>query len=163
VLFGHREFVCLIGSDEGHAMDMLESIKLELDGNELLLADFPGVIYPIQRLDDIANRCSGQLLPGPAQSSRATVLMPSHGRFVGASSNPFSEYRRKSGDRVGLNGRIPNVHRKRAVRHVVFDTKWCKSFVHARLAVAMADRGCLSQFDDDPSRHCMLALDRCPH
>ena len=31
VLYGHREFVCLIGSDEGHAMDMLESIKTELE------------------------------------------------------------------------------------------------------------------------------------
>ena len=37
VLHGHRDFVCLIGSDEGHAMDMLESIKMELDGNDLLL------------------------------------------------------------------------------------------------------------------------------
>jgi len=40
VLNGHREFVCLIGSDEGHACDMLESIKTELDGNDLLLADY---------------------------------------------------------------------------------------------------------------------------
>jgi len=61
VLFGHRDFVCLIGSDEGHAMDMLESIKTELDGNDLLLEDFPEVCYPIQCLDGIANRCSGQL------------------------------------------------------------------------------------------------------
>jgi hypothetical protein len=44
VLNGHREFICLIGSDEGHAMDMLESIKMELDG--------------------IANRCNGQLYKG---------------------------------------------------------------------------------------------------
>ena len=64
VLNGHREFVCLIGSDEGHAMDMLDSIKMELDGNELLLADFPEVVYPIQCLDGIANRCSGQLYQG---------------------------------------------------------------------------------------------------
>ena len=35
------------------------------------------------------------------QSSHAAVLMPSHGRFVGASSIPFSEYKRKRGDRVG--------------------------------------------------------------
>ena len=28
-LNGHREFVCLIGSDEGHACDMLDSIKTE--------------------------------------------------------------------------------------------------------------------------------------
>ncbi len=61
VLYGHREFVCLIGSDEGHAMDMLDSIKTELEGNELLLADFPEVVYPVQCLDGIANRCSGQL------------------------------------------------------------------------------------------------------
>ena len=64
VLYGHREFVCLIGSDEGHAGDMLESIKTELDGNDLLLDDFPEVVYPIQRLDGIANRCNGQLYQG---------------------------------------------------------------------------------------------------
>jgi len=64
VLNGHREFVCLIGSDEGHAMDMLESIKMELDGNDLLLEDYPEVVYPIQCLDGIANRCNGQLYQG---------------------------------------------------------------------------------------------------
>lgn len=64
VLYGHREFVCLIGSDEGHAMDMLDSIKMELDGNDLLLEDFPEVVYPIQCLDGIANRCNGQLYQG---------------------------------------------------------------------------------------------------
>jgi hypothetical protein len=64
VLYGHREFVCLIGSDEGHAMDMLDSIKMELDGNDLLLEDFPEVVYPIQCLDGIANRCAGQLYQG---------------------------------------------------------------------------------------------------
>jgi FkbM family methyltransferase len=64
VLNGHREFVCLIGSDEGHACDMLESIKTELDGNDLLLADYPEVVFPIQALDGIANRCNGQLYKG---------------------------------------------------------------------------------------------------
>ncbi len=53
VLYGHRNFVCLIGSDEGHACDMLDSIKTELDSNELLLADFPEVCFPIQALDGI--------------------------------------------------------------------------------------------------------------
>lgn len=52
---GHREFVFLIGSDEGHAMDMLDSIKMELEGNDLLLEDYPEVVYPIQSLDGIAN------------------------------------------------------------------------------------------------------------
>ena len=63
-LYGHRDFVCLIGSDEAHAEDMLDSIKMELDGNPLLAEDFPEVCYPIQCLDGIANRCSGQLYKG---------------------------------------------------------------------------------------------------
>jgi hypothetical protein len=64
MLYGHRDFVCLIGSDEGHAIDMLESIKTELDSNDLLLADFPEVCFPIQALDGISNRANGQLYKG---------------------------------------------------------------------------------------------------
>jgi len=69
---------------------------------------------------------------------------------------PFSEYKRRPGDRVGLNWRIPNVHGKRAIRHVVFDTNWWKSFVNARLRVAMGDRGCLSIFGTNAETHRML-------
>ena len=64
VLYGHRDFVCLIGSDEGHACDMLDSIKTELDSNDLLLADFPEVCFPIHALDGISNRANGQLYQG---------------------------------------------------------------------------------------------------
>jgi hypothetical protein len=91
------------------------------------------------------------------QSPHAGVLMPSHGRYVGASSIPFSDYKRKRGDRVGLNWRIPVVTGKRAVRHVVFDTNFWKSFVHARLAVPMGDPGCLSLFGSKPDPHRLLA------
>ena len=91
------------------------------------------------------------------QSAHASIVMPSHGRFVGASSQPFSEYKRRPGDRIGHNWRMPNVHGKRAVRHVVFDTNFWKSFVHARLAVPMGDKGCLSLFGDRPDQHRLLA------
>lgn len=91
------------------------------------------------------------------QSTHAGIVMPSHDRFVGASSQPFSEYKRRAGDRVAHNWRIPNVHGKRAVRHIVFDTNYWKSFVHARLAVPMGDRGCLSLFGDTPEQHRMFA------
>lgn len=64
MLYGHRDFVTLIGSDEGHALGMLESIKTELESNDLLLEDFPAVCYPIHSLEGIANRCSGQLYKG---------------------------------------------------------------------------------------------------
>ncbi|MEO2018303.1 MAG: terminase gpA endonuclease subunit, partial [Fuerstiella sp.] len=91
------------------------------------------------------------------QSSHSTILLPSHGRFAGASSIPFSDYKRKPGDRVGLNWRIPNVRGRRSVRHVVYDTNWWKSFVHARLAVAMGDGGCLSLFGSKAETHRLFA------
>jgi phage terminase large subunit GpA-like protein len=91
------------------------------------------------------------------QSAFASVVMPSHGRFVGASSQPFSEYKRRPGDRIGHNWRMPNVHGKRAIRHVVFDTNFWKTFIHARLAVAMGDHGCLSLFGDKPDTHRQFA------
>ncbi len=91
------------------------------------------------------------------QSTHASVLTPSHGRFVGASSQPYSDYKRRPGDRIGHNWRIPNVQGKRAVRHVLFDTNYWKSFVYTRLAVPMGDRGCLSLFGTEPDQHRLLA------
>ena len=91
------------------------------------------------------------------QSPHAAVLLPSHGRFVGAASMPFAEYKRRRGDRLGLNWRIPNVQGKRSVRHAVFDSNFWKSFVHARLAVPMGDRGCLSLFGRKAGEHELLA------
>lgn len=91
------------------------------------------------------------------QSQWSNVLLPSHGKGVGPSAVPFSEYKRKRGERVGLNWRIPITSGKRAVRHVIIDTNFWKSFVHARLAVAMGDRGCLSLWGSDSNRHRMFA------
>lgn len=91
------------------------------------------------------------------QSAHAGLIMPSHGRYVGASSIPFSEYKRKAGERVGHHWRIPNVQGRRQVRHVVIDTNYWKSFVHARLAVAMGDPGSLSLFGRKPTEHQLLA------
>jgi hypothetical protein len=93
------------------------------------------------------------------QSRFASVVMPSHGRFVGASSTPFSEYKRKPGERVGFHWRIPTVQGKRAIRHVVFDTNFWKSFVHARFAVPMGDAGCLSLFKGEGGLNHQLLAD----
>jgi hypothetical protein len=57
----------------------------------------------------------------------------------------------------GLEWSIPSVHGKRAIRHVIYDTNWWKSFIYARLAVAIGDRGCLSLFGNNPEPHRMLA------
>ena len=91
------------------------------------------------------------------QSTHSAVLLPSHGRYVGASSKPMNEYRKQPGDRIGHNWMIPNVRGKRAVRHVLFDANYWKSFIHARFAVAMGDKGCLSLFGNQAIIHQLLA------
>src|SRR5688500_8969245 len=87
------------------------------------------------------------------------VVMPSHGRFVGASSTPFGEYKTKPGEKSGLHWRIPAAHGGRVVRHLLVDTNYWKSFIHARLAVAKGDPGCLSLFAPDAMAgdHLLLA------
>ncbi len=86
------------------------------------------------------------------ESIHAAIVMPSHGRFVGASSTPMSDWKRQQGDRCGLNWRIPAAA-KRGIRHVVFDANFWKSFVAARLATAMGDHGCISLFGRDAEVH----------
>ncbi|MDD3586670.1 MAG: phage terminase large subunit family protein [Thermoguttaceae bacterium] len=91
------------------------------------------------------------------QSKHSNTLLPSHGKYVGASSQAFSEYRKVRGDRIGAHWRIPNILGKRQVKHAVIDTNYWKSFVHARLAVSMGDPGCLSLFGHDSKRHQLLS------
>lgn len=51
LLYGWRRFVGLVGATEAHARRSLKKIKRELERNDLLLADFPEVCYPIRKLE----------------------------------------------------------------------------------------------------------------
>jgi hypothetical protein len=64
ILIGAREFVCLVGGSLERASDLLESIKKDLLGNALLLADFPEAVYPLVRLCNNARRQIGQHIDG---------------------------------------------------------------------------------------------------
>jgi len=91
------------------------------------------------------------------QSEYSSILYPAHGRYVGASSKPMTAYKKERGARLGFNWYIPAIAGKRAVRHVVFDTNFWKSFIHSRFGVAMGDRGCLSLFGRQPIAHQLFA------
>jgi hypothetical protein len=80
----------------------------------------------------------------------AAVLMPAHGRYVGAKSVPFQDYQRKPGERVGANWRIPISKNSGEVRHVLFDSNHWKSFVHERFSTATGERGCYSLYGRSP-------------
>ena len=91
------------------------------------------------------------------ESAFANVLLPSHGKYIGASSKPMGEYKKVPGDRVGCNWRMPNIRGKRAVRHVVYDTNFWKSFVASRLLTSLGDRGSLSLWGRSPETHLLFS------
>ncbi len=64
ILYGYRKYVVLIGANKPAAVEMLSTIKTELETNELLAADFPEVCLPIQEVASSPNRCKGQLYQG---------------------------------------------------------------------------------------------------
>ena len=149
--------VTAAGGLEGSIYAGLESLTAELLGRPWRRDD--GADLRIERCLIDANWGSSTdvVYQFCRQSVHAGIVLRSHGRFVGASSQPFSEYKRRPGDRVGFNWRMPNVQDKRAVRHALYDTNFWKSFVHARLAVPMGEKGCLSLFGDKPELHRMFA------
>jgi hypothetical protein len=149
------------GGLEGSIYAGLEQLTAELIGREWRRDD--GAIMRIERclIDANWGASTDVVYQFCRQSAHAGIVIPSHGRFVGASSQPFSEYKRRPGDRVGHNWRIPNIHGKRAVRHVVYDTNYWKTFMHARLAVSMGSRGCLSFFGTSSETHRLLAEHLC--
>ena len=63
-VYGHRRFVVPVGSTADAGIEMLNDIKMELETNELLGADFPEVCYPVAQLDGVINRCGGQMCNG---------------------------------------------------------------------------------------------------
>src|SRR5690606_37223630 len=56
ILRGHHELVGLIGATSAAARELLDSVKVELESNELLAADFPKVSHPIRMLEGINQR-----------------------------------------------------------------------------------------------------------
>ena len=60
VLYGHRRYVAVFGSDAGAAGRMIDSIKTELQDNDLLYEDFPEVCHAVRALEGKAQRCHSQ-------------------------------------------------------------------------------------------------------
>ena len=64
ILYGYRRWACLIAASSTKGEALLDMLKIWLETNPLLLADFPEVCYPIRRLERIAGRAPGQLCNG---------------------------------------------------------------------------------------------------
>jgi Phage terminase large subunit (GpA) len=87
----------------------------------------------------------------------SALVMPSHGKYVGPASKPWSEYQRRPGEKLGFHWMIPVGSGKRAVRHLLIDTNFWKTFVAERLMSSVADRGALTLFGKSSGDHQLLS------
>ena len=79
ILYGHRSYVMLICADEDKATERLDTLKMELEENELLFADFPRVCDPIRKLERMASRAKGQtyfLVPTHIKWAAKKIVLP---------------------------------------------------------------------------------------
>lgn len=79
LVYGHRQFVAVIGADESHARRLLESVWSELETNDDLADDFPEVCHAIRKLERISQRCRGQTYGGePTRMERtaSSITLP---------------------------------------------------------------------------------------
>jgi len=63
-------------------------------------------------------------------------VLPTHGRFVGASGQTISDKAPDRGERIGANWRTSTIQRQ---RHVLFDTNWWKTFLATRIKLPLGD------------------------
>lgn len=90
------------------------------------------------------------------ETKHAALVIPTHGRYVGAKSKPMHETRAK-GDRIGLGWKIPAKRGGRPIRHLTYDTNFWKSFLAGRLLLPQGDAGAVTLFGSKPAEHRMLA------
>lgn len=79
LLYGHRQFVAVIGADESHARRLLETVWSELETNDELLDDFPEVCLPVRKLERISQRCRGQThggRPTRMEHTASSIVLP---------------------------------------------------------------------------------------
>lgn len=91
------------------------------------------------------------------QSAHSALLLPSHGRGIGASSVPLNNYDKKPGEKRGDNWIIGPSKAHRGVRHISYDTNYWKSFVLSRLMTAQGDPGSFELFGEKPEQHSLFA------
>lgn len=88
--YGWRKYLVLIGAVQDAACEMLDTIRIELESNDLLLEDFPEVCFPIRALDGIAQRSKGQTICGEPTvmqwGGRRRIVLPYVNKSAAAGS-----------------------------------------------------------------------------
>lgn len=90
------------------------------------------------------------------QSAYSALLLPSHGKGITASQKPINEYRRAAGDRFGYNWYLPRAVGKRALRHIIYDTNFFKTFTVNKIALPLGTKGEISIYGNSRTNHDVL-------
>lgn len=143
---------------EVHLKKGLTSLTDELLAKQWLRDD--GAEMGIQRLLIDANwGQSRDLVYRFCRESRhKSVVMPCHGKYVGASSEPLNarHVSKSRGKTVGQHWRIAKA-KDSPVRHVLFDSNFWKSFFHSRLATEPSTSGSVTLYQGSPRIHHTIA------
>lgn len=78
-LCGLHQYVVPLAATGKHAEGLLESIKTELEANDLLAEDFPEVCHPARSLESTARKAAGQLCEGKQthiEWSKSEIVLP---------------------------------------------------------------------------------------
>ncbi len=72
ILYGHRKFVVVIAATKADSVKIASNVKVTIESDELIQADFPEAAYPIQKLEGVNNRANAQTLNGELTRIRWT-------------------------------------------------------------------------------------------
>lgn len=87
----------------------------------------------------------------------AALVKPYHGRGITASMAPWSEYKEKPGEKMGLHCLVSASPGKHSVRHVLADVNWWKTFCASRLKTPVGDKGALTLWGKPGEDHEMIS------
>lgn len=90
-------------------------------------------------------------------SAHSSILLPSHGKGIGASSRPMSEWQRMPGDQAGPGWRLQHGTGGNRGRHVLIDTNSVKTFIADRFKAPVGTPGCLRVFGKTARQHRLFA------
>jgi len=115
----------------------LEAVCGDLLGREFARETDDGVLR-VQQLFVDANwaQTQGVVRDFARRSTWGPRVLPTHGRFVGASGQTISDKAPDRGERIGANWRTSTIQKQ---RHVLYDTNAWKTFIAARLKLPVGD------------------------
>lgn len=148
---------------EGQLRRALDQCSGRLLGREWAREGEGGVVLKIDRLFVDAGFQTEVVYEFARATPHAGVVLPSHGRSIGAKSRPLDQYQAKPGERKGFHWFVTTGGGKRAIRHVLMDVNFWKTFLVSRLRQAIGEPGALTFYGTGrgDADHDMLADHLC--